>query len=229
MQRIYVSLCIAGVLVFSGVFSGAQAQERARDNAGARATAPATPGFGLGSGGRPTARRLAASQAATRAVALCSGLWDGGRTVEQIDADNGGVGGTEAMQTNIDSTRKIVSVKYSDAMPPRVVVWRPVLGCAQLPIGATEDAIQHLPRVASDVVRPDFDARDWPMGDQKAMGRLSKAKQKTLDDIVAKGFDGTTYGGRTWGIVVVKDGKIVAERYAMGFDVHQAAQTHSAA
>ena len=43
------------------------------------------------------------------------------------------------------------------------------------------------------------------------------------------GFDGQTYGGRTWGIIVVKDGKIVAERYAMGFDMHQAAQTHSAA
>ena len=43
------------------------------------------------------------------------------------------------------------------------------------------------------------------------------------------GFDGKTYGGRTWGIIVVKDGKIVAERYAMGFDMHQAAQTHSAA
>ena len=39
----------------------------------------------------------------------------------------------------------------------------------------------------------------------------------------------TTYGGRTWGIVVVKEGKIVAERYGMGFELHQAAQTHSAA
>ena len=225
MRRIYVSLCIASALVFSST----QAQERSSDDAGARATAPRTPGFGLGSGGRPTARRQAASQAATRAVALCSGLWDGGRTVEQINEDNGGVGGTEAMQTNIDTTRKIVSIKYSDVMPPRIVVWRPVLGCAQLPIGATEDSIQYLPQVAADVVRPDFDSRDWPMGDQKAIGRLSKAKQKALDDLVTKGFDGSTYGGRTWGIVVVKDGKIVAEKYAMGFDMHQAAQTHSAA
>ena len=59
--------------------------------------------FGLGSGGGPTPRRQAASQAATRAVAVCSGLWDGGRTLEQINADNGGLGGTEAMKTQIDS------------------------------------------------------------------------------------------------------------------------------
>jgi CubicO group peptidase (beta-lactamase class C family) len=114
-------------------------------------------------------------------------------------------------------------------MPPRIVAWRPVLGCAQLPIGATEEAIQHLPQVGKDVQRPNYDSLDWPMGDQKAMGRLPKAKQKKLDALVEQGFDGATYGGNTWGILVVKDGKIVAERYAMGFDMHQGAQTHSAA
>ena len=77
---------------------------------------------------------------------LVQRFWDGGRTVEQINADNGGVGGTEAMQTNIDLRRKIVSIKYSDVMPPRIVAWRPVLGCAQLPIGATEEAIAHCRR-----------------------------------------------------------------------------------
>jgi CubicO group peptidase (beta-lactamase class C family) len=207
-----------------------QAQERASDanNAATQATAPRG-GFGLGSGGRPTARRTAASQAATRAVALCSGLWDGGRTVEQINADNGGLGNTESMQTSIDHERKIVSIKYSDVMPPRIVAWRPVLGCVQLPIGATEVAIKHVPQIAADIVRPNFDAREWPLGDQKAMKKLSKPKQKALDAIVEQGFDGQTYGGRTWGIIVVKDGKIVAEKYAMGFDMHQAAQTHSAA
>jgi CubicO group peptidase (beta-lactamase class C family) len=114
-------------------------------------------------------------------------------------------------------------------MPPRIVAWRPVLGCVQLPIGATEDALRFVPQVAAGTVRPNFDAQDWPMGDRNASGRLPEAKQKALDAIVNQGFDGSTYGGRTWGILVVKDGKIVAERYAMGFDMHQSAQTHSAA
>jgi len=202
----------------------------AQDNqprAAAPVMAPNTPR--LVSGSQPTPRRLAASQAAQRAVALCSGLWSGGRTVEQINADNGGLGGTESMNTDIDYARKIVSIQYSDLMPPRIVAWRPVLGCVQLPIGATEDALRFVPQVAADIVRPDFDARDWPMGDRNATARLPEAKQKALDAVVSSGFDGNTYGGRTWGIIVVKDGKIVAERYAMGFDMHQAAQTHSAA
>ena len=184
--------------------------------------------FGFGTG-RATPRRLAATQAATRAVALCSGLWEGGRSIEQITADNGGVSGTESMKTDIDYARKIVSIKYSDVMPPRIVAWRPVLGCVQLPIGATEEALKHVPQVDASVVRPDLDAKDWPTGDRNATGQLPEDKQKALDALVSAAFDGRTYGGNTWGIIVVKNGKIIAERYAMGFDMHQAAQTHSAA
>ena len=225
-MRFEFKLALLGIAF---VAASSLAQAPAADDAARASPQAPREGFGLGSGGRPTARRTAASQAATRAVALCSGLWDGGRSVEQINTDNNGVGGTESMQTNIDATRKIVSIKYTDALPPRLVAWRPVLGCVQLPIGATEEALQFVPQVATDAVRPNFDSRDWPTGDQKATGRLSKAKQTALDAIVEQGFDGKTYGGRTWGVVVVKDGKIVAERYAMGFDMHQAAQTHSAA
>jgi CubicO group peptidase (beta-lactamase class C family) len=156
-------------------------------------------------------------------------MWDGGRTIEQVTADNGGFSGSESMQTTIDDKRRIVSVKYADTMPPRIVVWRRVLGCVQLPIGATEDAIQHLPQVADDVVRPNYDSRNWPTGDQNAISKLPRAKLSKLNDLVEDAFSGKTYGGRTWGVIVVQDGKIVAERYAMGFDKYQGAQTHSAA
>ena len=130
-----------------------------------------------------------ASQAATRAVALCSGLWDGGRTIEQIDADNGGVGGTEAMQTNIDF-RLGRSCRSSTrmSMPPRIVVWRPVLGCAQLPIGATEDAIQHTAASRFRCRPTRFRRSRLAEGDQKAIRRLSKAKQKALDDYRCEGL-----------------------------------------
>lgn len=77
MAHIYVVLCLCTV-------HAANAQNSPKG--------PAMPAakqntFGLGSGGGPTPRRQAASQAATRAVAICSGLWDGGRTLEQINAD----------------------------------------------------------------------------------------------------------------------------------------------
>jgi CubicO group peptidase (beta-lactamase class C family) len=208
---------------------GATSHAQSADGANRAPAANPRANFGLGADGPMTERRLRASLAATRAVALCSGLWDGGRTIEQINEDNDGLGGTEDMTTDIDTERRIVSIKYSAVMLPRIVAWRPVLGCVQLPIGATEEALQHVPQVAPEVVRPNYDALDWPLGDKNAIRRLPRAKQKRLDEIVARGFDGETYGGRTWGIIVVKDGKIVAERYAMGFEMHHAAQTHSAA
>jgi len=225
MYQISRTVCICIALILC-IINAANAQENPSQEAKPVAKENT---FGLGSGGRPTPRRQAASQAATRAVAICSGLWDGGRTLEQINADNGGLGGTESMKADIDYTRKIVSIKYSDRMPPRIVAWRPVLGCVQLPIGATEDALRFVPQVSANVVRPDFDTQDWPTGDQNATTRLPEAKQKALDAIVESGFDGKTYGGQTWGIIVVKNGKIVSERYAMDFDKHHAAQTHSAA
>lgn len=225
MSRTRRAACLCVAFALCAIVAGSAQQDLPR----AAKPAPDPGRSGFLPGGTPTPRRAAASQAATRAVALCSGLWDGGRTLEQINADNGGLGGTESMKTTIDYARRIVSIKYSDVMPPRIVAWRPVLGCVQLPIGATEDALRFVPQVAPNVVRPDLDAQDWPTGDQHAVARLPEAKQRALDAIVESGFDGTTYGGRTWGIIVVRDGKIVAERYAMGFDMHQAAQTHSAA
>jgi len=219
-----------GVVCLSAVVALCAGQTaRTQEGQQRPAAAPAPNAMGLVQTVNPTPRRQAAQMAGMRAVALCSGLWEGGRSVEQINDDNGGLGGTESMKTEIDSARRIVSIKYSEAMPPRIVAWRPVLGCVQLPIGAGEDALKFVPQVDASVVRPDLDSKDWPTGDRNAGARLPEAKQKALDAVVDAGFNGKTYGGRTWGILVVQEGKIVAERYAMGFDMHQAAQTHSAA
>jgi CubicO group peptidase (beta-lactamase class C family) len=120
-------------------------------------------------------------------------------------------------------------VTYADNMPPRIAVWRNVLGCAQLPVGATLEAADYLPQVASRLHTPDFDDQPWPMGDRDATAALPANQQTALDAVVAAAFDGNTYSGTTWGVVVVKDGKIVAEKYALGFDIHIGHQTHSAA
>ncbi len=179
-----------------------------------------------------TPRHAGSSAAAARAIAFCSGLWDGAQTLEMIERDTPQSGrslGGEPMKMNIDYTSKTVSVSYDAVMPPRIVVWRPVMGCVQLPPGAGIEAAEYLPQVDASVRAPNYDDRTWPMGDKDAAGKLSKSKQDTLNKLVDAAFDGTTYGGRTWGVIVVSDGKIVAEKYAMGFDMHIGAQTHSAA
>jgi CubicO group peptidase (beta-lactamase class C family) len=185
--------------------------------------------------GSETERHLAAARAATWGIALCSGLWSGGQTMEMIERDAVPQGGGDPLnvgpgrQTRIDKEARTVSVTYDPAMPPRHVVWRPAMGCVQLPPGAGLEAAKALPQVDASVKLPNLDGEKWPMGEKDATAKLPKAKQDALNKLVDAAFDGTTYGGRTWGVVVVSDGKIVAEKYDMGFGPHVGAQTHSAA
>ena len=133
------------------------------------------------------------------------------------------------IDTQIDEAAKIVAVSYDKVMPPRLVMWRPVLGCVLAPPGYTRADLVHLPKVRADLAVPALDASAWPTGDVNARGQLDPARQKAVDAVVAAAFDSGTYGARTWGVVVVKDDRIVAERYAEGYDLHIGDQTHSAA
>ena len=123
--------------------------------------------------GSETERHQAAAAAASWGIAVCSGLWDGGQTMEMITRDNPQRGGVP-MDTLVDDKARTVSVAYDEAMPPRHVVWRPVMGCVQLPPGAGLDAAKHLPQVDSSVQRPNFDDQKWPMGDRDATAKLPK-------------------------------------------------------
>jgi CubicO group peptidase (beta-lactamase class C family) len=67
------------------------------------------------------------------------------------------------------------------------------------------------------------------MGDRDATAQLPREQQEALDQVVAAAFDNAAYGGKSWGVIVVAEGKIVAERYGRGLDMHMASQTHSAA
>lgn len=206
-----------------------QAQETAtqRPQATAATTRQAT---GLGRGRPDTPRYFASAAAATRAIAICSGLWSANQSMEDIDRasplrnDDAG-----KFTTAIDKKNKTVSITYDEVMPPRIVVWRPVLGCTQLPVGSGIDSAEHLPQVKKNIRPPELDGEPWPMGDQNAAASLPDSQQKALNTIVANAFDPEVYGGNTWGVVIVKDGKIVAEKYALNFDMHKGAQTHSAA
>ena len=174
-----------------------------------------------------TARHAAALAAASRALHYCTGLFSAGMSLEQIAATDRSAAAAASMKTDLDRVNKTVSVTYLPDMPPRIAVWRPSLGCTQLPIGATMEMAKHLPRLPASLKPPNFDDRAWPMGDQQATLELPAAQKTNVDRVVAKAFDGQTYRGATWGVVVIKDGKIVAERYEGGFDAHMPARTNS--
>jgi CubicO group peptidase (beta-lactamase class C family) len=181
----------------------------------------------------PHARALAAGY---KAAFVCSGVFNAGQTPEQVAADDldGIYVQYQALVRSlpapqVDRTKRMVSVAFDEILPPRISAWRPGLGCTQLPIGAGPEMAATLPQL--EAVRPsgDLDMRAWPDGDVGAAA--TKKPSAALSQVVAKLFDGQTYGAgtKTSAIIVIKDGKILDERYREGYDLHTPQRTWSAA
>jgi CubicO group peptidase (beta-lactamase class C family) len=175
-----------------------------------------------------TQRHSAAQTAGYRALHLCTATFSSGLGKDLIDRTGSGQSAAKS-PTVIDEQNKIVSVRFAEDMEPRIAAWRPALGCTQLPIGATLEMVKQLPRLPDSLTIPNFDAQPWPMGDAKATAALPKSREKALSAVLDDAFKDQegAYRGNTWGVVVIKDGKIVAERYAPGWGMHTASRTNS--
>ena len=174
-----------------------------------------------------TPRHASAQAAGYRALHLCTATFSSGLSQDIIDLT--GSGQTATGETKIDAVAKTVTVKFADDMEPRIAAWRPGLGCTQLPINATMEMVKHLPRLPESIAIPSFDAQAWPMGDANATVKLPAAQEKAISAVFDEAFRDQEgqYRGNTWGVVVIKDGKIVAERYAPGWGVHTSSRTNS--
>lgn len=162
----------------------------------------------------PHQRAIAAGY---KALTLCEGQFGGGRTPEQIAALEltGIYPEYEALVAELPATSdrhdRSVIVPFAPDMPPRLAYWVQHIGCSLAPIGGK--------RILPPLLHPNpampipADPRPWPMGDAGIAPKPSKA----LDAAVAAAFDPAASKGRTTGVVILRDGKIIAERYADGF------------
>ncbi|RYZ13546.1 MAG: class C beta-lactamase-related serine hydrolase [Alphaproteobacteria bacterium] len=175
-----------------------------------------------------TARHAAAQAAGYRALHLCTSTFSSGLPAGLIDRTGSGQT-AKNNETKIDQAAKTVTVKFADDMEPRIAAWRSGLGCTQLPIGATMEMVKHLPRLSDALPPPNLDAQNWPTGDVNATVKLPAPREKAVANVLDDAFRDQegTYKGNTWGVVVIKDGKIVAERYAEGFGPHISHRTNS--
>jgi CubicO group peptidase (beta-lactamase class C family) len=177
----------------------------------------------------PYQRAIAAGY---KALTLCSGIFEAGRTQEQVEAlELRGIYPeydtiVRGLGVHIDQGSHGVSVGFDPDLPARRADHRPTVGCVLRPIGAADDAIvpYHGPLTQQ---QPSADPRPWPMGDKGIAPRSSPALTTKID----AAFDQATYGpgSQTIGVVVLRDGKVVGERYRDGFGPFTANRTWSVA
>lgn len=166
------------------------------------------------------------SIAAGRSAGLaCSAVFLAKRELAAVLRDElSGLPATE--RPELDAATRSVSVRYAADRAPRLAVYRDGLGCTTLPPESNLRDAAGLPLNAS---RAPLDASElpWPGGDLVEPER-SGAR---LAEVVEAAFDGDSYGegALTIGVAIVRDGKLVAERYRSGFGPHTQSRSWSAA
>lgn len=170
-----------------------------------------------------------------KALTLCSGMFNAGRTQSQIESlELTGIypeydALLPKLAARIDGEQKRVEVPFDKVLPPRVAAWQPIFGCTVLPIGSAPGTIR--PALGLIALRPKSRAEQpWPLGDRNAAA-APRGGARALAAAVDRALVQPTYGAgsRTTAVVVVQNGKIVAERYRDGFGPTVAQRTWSVA
>jgi CubicO group peptidase (beta-lactamase class C family) len=157
-----------------------------------------------------------------KAGAACSALFVAERPLEAVLEDElGGLppGAYEIGDPVPDAVQRLVEVSYAEDQTPRIAAFREGFGCSLLPVGAGPAEVAALPPYpASAPPRPPV--APWP-----------EAKMAALDAPLSSAFDAESYGEdtKTIGVVIVRDGRIIAERYRPGFGPRTQYRTWSVA
>lgn len=169
-----------------------------------------------------------------KAATLCSAMFIAGRKQADVEAlELAGIypeydSLLPKMPATVDRNLVTVEVPFDPKLRPRSASLGPEDGCMLGPIGAEgmyemgEDDLAGLLPVGPKSADP----REWPVGDTVGKRARDPAVAAVVDAGLADRY-GT--GARTTGIVVVKDGAIIAERYAPGFGPFVANRTWSIA
>lgn len=179
---------------------------------------------------------------------MCSGIFNGGKKVADIQSDElTGVYDNIAdilqrLEAKIDYQNKLVSVDYG-ASQPRYAIWNANSGCTGMPIGwkaPTKNGIIFIkPATRIRIAAGGLDNRNWPLGDQNSSAITSNetlsaqqlkqyaSVQKLAGSLISNPQN--AYGGKSSAVLIVHKGKIVAEAYKSGHNLHTSQRTWSVA
>ena len=167
-----------------------------------------------------------------RALFTCSAHFFAGRPLEDIKkVELEEVEGLGYPDPVIDEQRKLVSATDPSGAIVRVASFRDSMGCTLLPPHWQTADIPRLPNVQY-AAPPDVADVPFPAGDRVELpGSGVEPRYAALAPILDRAFDGASYGNSagvvTTAVIVVKRGRIVAERYRSGFGIHSGYRTWS--
>lgn len=157
------------------------------------------------------------------AETLCSGIFVSGRDRQPVFAEELTGPGYELLalfRAEIDDRQKQVTASVYGGLWPRTAVYRDGLGCT-LAIGRSPSELRaEAANLFTPVAPPDSTAL-WPEGERVDLDAQSNdidhaALSAAIDAVFTE--PDPTHPRRTRALVVVHKGRIVAERYAPGFD-----------
>lgn len=159
--------------------------------------------------------RVAQVSSGFTAKQLCSGVFVAGMTQDQVVADlrayrNPALDWVHGV---VDRESRLASASFY-GLAARTAVFRKPFGCT-LAIGASVEALQQAALPAPRASAPLDTLAPWPEGDADPPP-AQPALARVLDEAFAE-VDAAK-PRRTRAVVVVRDGRIVAERYAPGYD-----------
>ena len=159
------------------------------------------------------------------ALFTCSAHFVMGRKLDDILAEElVDLKSMELPPPNIDAQRFLVTAQDHSGRTA-VAAYRPSLGCSVLPPDWQTGDVARLPSISLPDT-PDLADTPFPDGDQ-ARPRPNRAQR----DLLESALDGNSFGEgtHTVGVIVIKDGNMVAERYRPGFGIHTGYRTWSTA
>lgn len=156
---------------------------------------------------------------------LCSGVFISGRSPEKILRNDIApmIFFNRLLRTHVDTEAKEVTVSLA-GVAARKAVFRSGCGCT-LVIGTTADALRKQNAAKLGPQRSSSPNRSWPDGDKGAVDPLpAGVNREKLEQVLQTAFFEPSFGrsGTTRAVVVVYAGRLIAERYAPGFNRNMA-------
>jgi CubicO group peptidase (beta-lactamase class C family) len=169
-----------------------------------------------------------------RALFTCSAHFFAGRPLDDIKkvelVDVEGLGYPDPV---IDEQRRLVTATDVSGQIVRIAAFRDTMGCSVLPPDWQISDVPRLPYVEYPPP-PELGNLPFPAGDRvKLPSDGVDSRYRALAPVLERAFDGKSYaegeGVVTTAVLIVKGGRIIAERYRPGFGIHAGYRTWSTA